>query len=91
VWTAVVRFGYLQKADLPGIVRDAAERGVPVDLKSTTYWVRRDQVATATEHHGMARWRVAIFAFLLRNATVLPDQLDLPPRRTVEIGMRAPL
>jgi KUP system potassium uptake protein len=91
VWTAVVRFGYLQKADLPGILRDAAERGVSVDLKSTTYWVRRDQVATATEHHGMARWRVAIFAFLLRNATVLPDLLDLPPRRTVEIGMRAPL
>ncbi|MDP6158319.1 MAG: KUP/HAK/KT family potassium transporter [Phycisphaerales bacterium] len=91
VWTAEVRFGYLQKADLPSIMRDAAERGVPADPKVTTFWVRRDQVAIATDHRGMARWRVAIFAYLLRNATVLPDLLDLPPRRTVEIGMRAPL
>lgn len=91
VWTAVVRFGYLQKADLPGVMRDAVARGVPSDPKTTTYWVRRDQVAIATEHRGMARWRVAVFAYLLRNATVLPDMLDLPSRRTVEIGMRAPL
>lgn len=91
VWKATVRFGYLQKADLPGMMQDAIERGVPADLKTMTYWVRRDQVALATDHHGMARWRVAVFAYLLRNATVLPDLLDLPPRRTVEIGMRAPL
>jgi KUP system potassium uptake protein len=91
VWTAVVRFGYLQKANIPGVLRDAAERGVPADPKTTTFWVRREQVALATDHHSMARWRVMIFAYLLRNATVLTDLLDLPPRRTIEIGMRSPL
>jgi KUP system potassium uptake protein len=91
VWTAVVRYGYLQKPDMPCMMQDAIERGVPADLTTMTYWVRRDQVALATDHHGMARWRVAVFAYLLRNATVLPDLLDLPSRRTVEIGMRSPL
>jgi len=91
VWQATVRYGYLQRADIPAAIRDAIERGLPADMTSTTYWVRRDQVSLATEHHGMARWRVALFAAMLRNAAMLPDQLDLPPRRTVEIGMRSPL
>ncbi len=89
VWTASLRFGYLQSADVPSMMREAADRGVPIDPRTVTYWVRRDQVALATDHRTMSRWRVAVFAYLLRNATVLPDMLDLPPRRTVEIGMRA--
>ncbi|MDP7069873.1 MAG: KUP/HAK/KT family potassium transporter [Phycisphaerales bacterium] len=91
VWMAFVRFGYLQQPDVPAMVRDAVERGLPTDPNTLTYWIRRDQVAIAGDHRGMARWRTAVFAYLLRNATVLPDMLDLPPRRTVEVGMRAPL
>ncbi len=91
VWMASIRFGYLQRPDVPSMLRDAVERGLPADPNSLTYWVRRDQIAVVGEHHGMARWRVAVFAYLLRNATVMPDMLDLPPRRTVEVGMRAPL
>ena len=91
VWLAVVRFGYLQRPSIPEVIEEASERGMPTDSTSVTYWVRRDQVVLGSDHHSMARWRVTIFAYLLRNATVLPDMLDLPPRRTVEIGMRSPL
>ena len=91
VWVATVRFGYLQPPDIPSMLRDAADRGVPTDPASTSYWVRREQVSLAGPHAGMGRWRLAVFAFLLRNANVLPDMLDLPARRTVEIGMRTSL
>jgi KUP system potassium uptake protein len=91
VWRATVRFGYLQPPDMPSMLRDASERGVPADPASTSYWVRREQVSLAGTHAGMGRWRLAMFAFMLRNANVLPDMLDLPPRRTVEMGMRTSL
>ncbi len=91
VWLATVRFGYLQPPDIPSMLRDSADRGVPTDPASTSYWVRREQVSLAGAHAGMGRWRLAMFAFLLRNANVLPDMLDLPPRRTVEMGMRTSL
>jgi KUP system potassium uptake protein len=91
VWLATVRFGYLQRPSIPEVIEAASEHGLPIDSPSVTYWVRRDQVVLGSDHHGMARWQVAIFAYLLRNATVLPDMLDLPPRRTVEIGMRSSL
>ena len=89
VWSLSIRYGYMQPADVPGMLRDAAGRGVPVVPTELTYWVRRDQVALANEHRGMGGWSVAIFAYMLRNATVMPDLLDLPSRRTVEIGMRS--
>jgi KUP system potassium uptake protein len=91
VWSATVRFGYLQRVDMPSMITEAAERGVPTEASTVTYWVRRDQVSLTGRNRGLTRWRASVFAFLLRNANVLPDMLDLPPRRTVEIGMRSAL
>ena len=89
IWLIRARFGYLQALDIQELMRDATNRGVPAEPDVTSYWVRRDLVVSASSYQRMSRWRGALFGWMLRNATVMPDMLELPPRRTVELGIRA--
>ena len=81
-----VRRGYLDPIDAPLILEAAQAKGLEIDQKDLTYYVRQLVVDT-TENRRMPRWRGRLFQFLLRNQWPAVWAFRLPPSRTVAVGI----
>ena len=86
-WHVTVRYGFVEIPDLPAALRQAKGTGCPLDLSRAIYFGSRDTVVAATGRRArLARWRVPIFAFMLRNSVRPVDLFNIPPTCFVEIG-----
>ncbi|HVY31150.1 MAG TPA: potassium transporter Kup [Polyangiaceae bacterium] len=81
------RYGFMEQPDAPRLLLDA---GVITSVEHTTFFLGRENLI-ATEHPGMARWRVGLFAFLTRNAQPATKFFNIPPDRVFEIGAQIEL
>jgi len=83
------RFGYMERPDVPGVLRLAAGVGLerPIDVESTSYFLSKLELQ-AGDAPGMTRWRKRLF---LATAGVTADAAEyfgLPRDRTVIMGSR---
>jgi KUP system potassium uptake protein len=83
----VGRYGFMEQPDAPRLLLDA---GVISSVEHVTFFLGRENLI-ATQHPGMARWRVSIFAFLTRNAQPATKFFNIPPDRVFEIGAQIEL
>jgi KUP system potassium uptake protein len=88
VWQLICRVGWRDDVDIPALVHAAADRDLPVDLKAVTYWTRREGVG-GSRQAGLPLWQRSLLQFLLQTSPSSADLFDLPPRRTMEIVVRA--
>jgi len=87
----VVHNGFMQRPDVPALLRAAAAKtGVAIDFDETTYYLGRETFL-ATEAGEMGRFTEGIFAFMARNAGSATAYFGLPPDRVVELGMQVDL
>jgi len=86
IWHLSIRFGYVEIPDLRAALRDIPELGSEIDLSNAVYFGARDQIVRRSTKSLMSRWRVALFAFLYRNAVKAVDRFNLPSENVVEIG-----
>jgi KUP system potassium uptake protein len=86
IWHIAIRFGYVEIPDLCAALRDIPELDPGMDLGSAVYFGARDQIVRKSTKSLMPRWRVALFAFLYRNAVKAVDRFNLPSENVVEIG-----
>jgi KUP system potassium uptake protein len=84
-WRVIVRFGFMDIADVPNALKLGADRGLPVDLFDTSFFLSREAIRPSIRP-GMPLWREALFAWMSRNATSAMDFFHLPPDRVVEVG-----
>jgi len=87
VWRLICRMGWRDDVSIPDLVRAAAENGLPVDSKATTFWTRREGVGGGRQA-GLPVWQRSLLQFLLQTSPSAADLFDLPPRRTMEIVVR---
>jgi KUP system potassium uptake protein len=81
------RYGFMEQPDAPQLLHDA---GVIGSVEHVTFFLGRENLI-ATQHPGMARWRVGLFAFLTRNAQPATKFFNIPPDRVMEIGAQIEL
>jgi KUP system potassium uptake protein len=86
----VLRFGYLEDADVPQALDERVVKELGIDLGTMSYFVGRESVRV-TPRPGMARWREHLFAFMSRNATSAASYFNLPLEQTLEIGVAVEL
>jgi KUP system potassium uptake protein len=86
VWRLRSRFGFMERPDLPALLRQAQEVGCAVDLSDVTYFVGHETVVPSEDRGGLPRWMEIGFAFLQRNSTHVTDYFRLPVDNVVEIG-----
>ena len=84
-WIASVCYGFMERPDMPDLMRELAARGCGVVPEKLTYFVGSERVV-ARERGGLPHWVEAIFSFLLRNATHMPDYLNVPRDRLIDLG-----
>jgi KUP system potassium uptake protein len=85
----VLRFGFMEKADVPAGLQVAIARGLitACDLAQVTYFTGHETIITTSRQGGMARWRKAIFALLHRNAQQPGAYFNIPSAQVMEIGV----
>jgi KUP system potassium uptake protein len=79
------RYGFMEKANVPVILRRCKDLGVPANLKDTTYYLGRERLfPTGTAR--LARWRKKLYIFLSQNSRSVTEYFAIPPNRVVELG-----
>ena len=85
-WRAAARYGFMERPDIPGLLRQAHERGCTIDLSDITYYVGHETVVPGDDAKALPRVVEALFAFMQRNSSHLTDYFKLPVDAVVEIG-----
>jgi KUP system potassium uptake protein len=84
-WRVIVRFGFMEVADVPQALTLGEAAGLPISIAETSFFLSRE-VVIPSMRPGMAIWREALFAWMQKNATGAMDFFKLPPDRVVEVG-----
>jgi KUP system potassium uptake protein len=85
-----VRYGFMQRPDVPAALAQCAEQGLRIDLPTVTYFVGRETLVI-DDRSALVRLRKRLFAFVSRNAPPATSYFQLPPSRVVELGMQIEL
>jgi KUP system potassium uptake protein len=81
-----VRYGFMDRPDVPRAIRDCSTHGLRVPLNDTTFFLSR-LTFIATPKPGMALWREHLFVFLARNSQRSSSYFQIPPDKAIEIGL----
>ena len=85
-WRGVADYGFMERPDIPALLRVASSRGCKLDLNDVTYYLGHETVLPREDRRALPRWLEALFAFLQRNSAHATDYFRLPSDSVVEIG-----
>jgi len=86
----VACYGFMQKPDVPKIMKDVSRYGLVTKPMTTTFFMGRETLLTDGKSK-MWHWRKAIFAFMSRNAGNPTAYFGIPANRVVELGAQIEL
>jgi KUP system potassium uptake protein len=81
----VIRYGFMQDADVPAALAKVHDCGAEFRMMDTSFFLARQTLLPA-EKPGMMLWREKLFAWMLRNAESAMEFFKLPTNRVVELG-----
>lgn len=87
-WRVLAHYGFMQIPNVPQALRRAKEHGLAIDTETTTYYIGRETLVPTKDMPTMTAWREKLFSFMSRNAIRATDFYQIPPDRTVELGLR---
>jgi KUP system potassium uptake protein len=85
-WHIIVHFGFVQVPDLPAALRQAKDRGCPIDLEDAIYFGGRDTLVCSKRRGWLVRARLRLFTLMFRNSVRAVDLFNIPPDNFVEVG-----
>ena len=85
-WHLAARFGFFEIPDLRRALSEAQGLSPDVSLEDVTFIGTRDLVMHRKGSSLLRRLRLALFAFLYRNAARAIDRFSLPPKQVIEIA-----
>ena len=86
MWRATARFGFMERPDIPALLRQANTLGCKLKLDDVTYYVGHETVIRRDDGKGLPRVVETMFAFLQRNSMHVSDYFRLPADSVVELG-----
>jgi KUP system potassium uptake protein len=85
-WHITVHFGFVQIPDIPAALRQAKDRGCPINLEDAIYFGARDAVVCSKRRSWLVRVGLRLFTLMFRNSVRAVDLFKIPPEKFVEIG-----
>ncbi len=83
-------YGFMQKPNVPQIMKITAQYGVITDPMTTTFYLGRETLLTSGKSKMMS-WRKSLFALMSRNAGNPTSYFGIPANRVVELGAQVEL
>jgi KUP system potassium uptake protein len=85
-WRATVRYGFMERPDIPAVLVQALAQGCRIQFDDVVYYVEHGTVIHREDGKGLPRWEVALFAAMLRNGVHTSDFFRLPSDKVVDIA-----
>jgi KUP system potassium uptake protein len=89
-WRIKARYGFMESADVPGILASCADQGIIAVPGQTTYYLGRERLLP-TGDSPMSRFRKQLFIFMSRNSRSATEFFNIPSNRVVELGAQVEL
>ena len=89
-YRVIAHYGFTQDPGVPDVLERLREKGLDLDLMSTTFFLSRETLLPS-KRPGMAIWREKLFALMTRNALRSTQFFQIPVNRVVELGMQVQL
>lgn len=81
----VVRYGFMESPDMPGVLEMCKHQGERFDLMETTFYLSRETIVPSITKR-MLPLRARLFGAMSKNATSASDFFKIPTNRVVELG-----
>jgi KUP system potassium uptake protein len=85
-WRATVHYGFMERPDIPAVLKQAAEQGCRIHIDDVVYYVGHETVLHDEDGKGLPHWAETFFTAMERNAVHVTDFFKLPGDAVVEIG-----
>lgn len=86
-----LRFGFSETPNVPAALKEHLSGTLKYDSQKSTFFLGRETYAVSRNLNAWERFRLAIFAWMTRNATPATAYFSLPPSRVVELGAQISL
>jgi KUP system potassium uptake protein len=86
-WRVTGRFGFMQKPNVPRLLRQCAGHDLEVDPDKATFFLGRE-IIVANPVPGMARWRKHLFSLASKLAQQPATYFQIPVGRVIELGQQ---
>ena len=86
-WRVVIRYGFMERPNVPLALALAEPKGLPIDMMQTSFFLGRENVVPSV-HPRMALWRENLFIALNRLSQSAPDFYHIPANRVIEVGTK---
>jgi KUP system potassium uptake protein len=92
VWRAVGSYGFMERTNVPRLVRQAMNSDATLVLDKVTYYIGHETILSGDRSRkGLPKLIRKIFAFMQRNAVHESDYFQLPNDSVVKIGRQVEL
>ena len=86
-WRVTGHFGFMQKPNVPRLLRQCATQGLEVEAERATFFLGRE-IIIPSANPGMARWRESLFSFSSKIAQQPVTYFQIPVGRVIELGQQ---
>ncbi len=85
-WVAHACYGFMERPDLPQLMKQLAAHGCEFDPAKLTYFVGSERLVPREDGRGLPRWMEVLFSAMLRNSVHLTDYLRVPREQLIDLG-----
>jgi KUP system potassium uptake protein len=91
LWRVIGHYGFMERRDVPALLRQARIKGCMADLDDVIYYIGRETILPPPGRASRMGWRGPLFAAMQRNAAHMGQLLRLPRDDVIEIGREVEL
>jgi KUP system potassium uptake protein len=85
-WRATAHYGFMERPDIPELLKQAPSLGCTLHLDDLTYYVGHETIVPREDGKGLWVWEEALYSIMARNAMHVRDFFRLPSDHVVELG-----
>jgi KUP system potassium uptake protein len=87
-WRGTAHFGFMEKPDIPAVLKQACAQNCTLDLSDVVYYVGHGTIVTGDKARGWAKCQQGLYIAMERNSVHVSDFFRLPDDNVVLIGRR---
>ena len=85
-WRVSLRFGFMEKPDIPAALKRDCAGSPSLGLDDAVYYLGHGTIVSREDGHGLPHWQESIYAAMERNSIHFGDFFRLPSNSVVLIG-----
>ena len=87
-WRATAHFGFMEKPDIPAVLKQACAQNCSLNLSDVVYYVGHGTIVPGDKARGLAKFQQALYIAMERTSVHVSDFFRLPDDNVVLIGRR---